>query len=137
MVVRAVIFDWGGTLTPWHAVDHEALWRAVCTPHFPAGQAAGVAAAICTAEHELWQATGTVHTSATLAQVMERARVEPTDELLAGYYQTWDPHTLTDPEALPLLRELRQRGIRVGVLSNTMWPRSAHERVFVRDEVLA
>ena len=28
------------------------------------------------------------------------------------------------------------RGIRVGVLSNTMWPRSAHERVFLRDQVL-
>ena len=35
VVVRAVIFDWGGTLTPWHTIDHEALWRAVCTPHFP------------------------------------------------------------------------------------------------------
>ena len=35
-----------------------------------------------------------------------------------------------------MLRELRRRGIKVGVLSNTMWPRSAHERVFVRDEVL-
>jgi putative hydrolase of the HAD superfamily len=37
---------------------------------------------------------------------------------------------------LPLLRELRARGIKVGVLSNTMWPRSAHERVFRRDGVL-
>ena len=35
MTVRAVIFDWGGTLTPWHGVDHDALWRAACTPHFP------------------------------------------------------------------------------------------------------
>jgi putative hydrolase of the HAD superfamily len=136
VVVRAVIFDWGGTLTPWHSVDHEALWRRVCAPHFPAAEAARVAAAICAAEHELWLATGTAHTSATLAQVMQRAGVEPTDALLAGYYATWDPHTLTDPAAAPLLRELRGRGIRVGVLSNTMWPRSAHERVFVRDEVL-
>jgi putative hydrolase of the HAD superfamily len=136
VAVQAVIFDWGGTLTPWHAVDHEVLWRDVCTPHFPAGQAAGVAAAIRTAEHELWAETGTAHTSATLAQVMERAGVEPTDALLAGYFETWDPHTLTDPEAAPLLRELRERGLRIGVLSNTMWPRSAHERVFSRDEIL-
>ena len=136
MAVRAVIFDWGGTLTPWHTIDHEALWRAVCTPHFPAGQVAGVAAAICAAEHELWVETATAHTSATIARVMERAGVEPTDALLAGYFEMWDPHTLTDPEAAPLLRELRARGIRIGVLSNTMWPRSAHERVFIRDEVL-
>jgi putative hydrolase of the HAD superfamily len=136
MTIRAVIFDWGGTLTPWHTIDHEALWRAVCAPHYPPGTAARVAAAICQAEHELWVAADTDTTSATLAQVMERAGVTPTDELLADYYQHWDPHTLTDPDAPAVLRELRRRGIRIGVLSNTMWPRSAHERVFVRDEVL-
>ena len=37
---------------------------------------------------------------------------------------------------IPLLGELRARGIKAGVLSNTMWPRSAHERVFRRDGVL-
>lgn len=25
--VEAVIFDWGGTLTPWHAVDLGEQWR--------------------------------------------------------------------------------------------------------------
>ena len=136
MTVRAVIFDWGGTLTPWHTIDHAALWQAVCAPHYPPGQAEQVAAAICAAEQELWQAAGSSSTSATLAQVMAQAGVDPADELLAGYYQLWDPHTLTDPDAPAVLRELHRRGIRVGVLSNTMWPRSAHERVFVRDEVL-
>ncbi len=136
MTVRAVIFDWGGTLTPWHTVDHVALWQAVCAPHYPPGCAEDVAAAICAAEQELWGAASTASTSATLAQVLERAGAEPADALLAGYYQLWDPHTLTDPEAPAVLRELRRRGIKVGVLSNTMWPRSAHERVFLRDEVL-
>jgi putative hydrolase of the HAD superfamily len=112
------------------------MWRTVCSPHFPPGRAAEIAAAICAAERELWDATGRSHASATLAQVMERAGVDPTDALLAGYYEAWDPHTLTDPEAPPLLRELRRRGVKIGVLSNTMWPRSAHERVFERDEIL-
>jgi putative hydrolase of the HAD superfamily len=136
MTVQAVIFDWGGTLTPWHTIDHQALWLTVCAPHYPPGRAAEVAAAICAAEHELWLAADTASTSATLAQVMARAGVEPTDALLADYYRHWDPHTLTDPAAPAVLRELRGRGIKVGVLSNTMWPRSAHERVFGRDEVL-
>jgi putative hydrolase of the HAD superfamily len=136
MAVRAVIFDWGGTLTPWHGLDHEVLWRDVCTPHFPASRAPAVAAAIRAAEQELWRATGRSHQSATLDQVFERAGVTATEALLASYFQAWDPHTPTDPEVPPLLRELRQRGIRTGVLSNTMWPRSAHERVFLRDEVL-
>ncbi len=35
-----------------------------------------------------------------------------------------------------LLAGLRERGIKVGVLSNTLWTREFHERVFRRDEVL-
>jgi putative hydrolase of the HAD superfamily len=136
MAVRAVIFDWGGTLTPWHLIDHDALWRTICMPHFPPGQAGPVAAAILAAERDLWRVTEDSQQSATLAQVFERAGVTATDAFLASYYQSWDPHTLTDPAAVPLLRGLRERGIKAGVLSNTMWPRSAHERVFRRDQVL-
>lgn len=136
MAIRAVIFDWGGTLTPWHTLDHELLWRDVCTPHFPGGRAQEIAAAILAAERELWQATERSHTSATLQQVFERAGVTVTEAFLASYFDAWDPHTFTDPDVLPVLRELRRRGIRTGVLSNTMWPRSAHERVFLRDQVL-
>ena len=136
MAVRAVIFDWGGTLTPWHGIDHDALWRAVCAPHFPPERAGEVAAAILAAERDLWQVSESSHLSATLAQVFEHAGVMATEEFLASYYQMWDPHTLTDPEAAPLMRGLRERGIRIGVLSNTMWPRAAHERVFLRDQVL-
>jgi putative hydrolase of the HAD superfamily len=136
MAVRAVIFDWGGTLTPWHLVDHDSLWRAACAPHFPPERAGEVAGTILAAERALWQATERSHRSATLAQVFERAGVMVTDEFLASYFETWEPHTFTDPEAPPLLQGLRERGIKVGVLSNTMWPRSAHERVFIRDQVL-
>ncbi|MGP8001227.1 MAG: HAD family hydrolase [Streptosporangiaceae bacterium] len=135
MAVHAVIFDWGGTLTPWHSVDHEALWRTVCAAHFP-GRGDEVAAAILAAELALWQLTGSEQRSATLAEVFDRAGVSPTEALLETYYTAWDPHTRTDPDVIPLLGELRARGIRAGVLSNTLWPRSAHERVFRRDNVL-
>ncbi len=130
-----MIFDWGGTLTPWHSVDHEALWRTVCAAHFP-GRGDEVAAAILAAELALWQLTGSEQRSATLAEVFDRAGVSPTEALLETYYTAWDPHTRTDPDVIPLLGELRARGIRAGVLSNTLWPRSAHERVFRRDNVL-
>ena len=136
MAVRAVIFDWGGTLTPWHQIDHGDLWRQACTPHFPGDQVAGIAAAICAAEQGLWQVSRNSGQSATLDHVFAQAGVAATDGLLASYYAQWDPHTYTDPEVAPLLRYLRERGIRIGVLSNTMWPRTAHERVFQRDEVL-
>ena len=136
MAVSGVIFDWGGTLTPWHVIDHEAAWRGICAPHFPAAQVPAVARAIAAAEQELWRAAGRSHRSATLEQVLALAGVTVTEALLASYFEAWEPHTYTDPEVIPLLRELRGRGIRVGVLSNTMWPRSAHERVFLRDDVL-
>jgi putative hydrolase of the HAD superfamily len=47
MAVRAVIFDWGGTLTPWHSIDLGELWLAVCARHYPAEEAAANAAAWC------------------------------------------------------------------------------------------
>jgi putative hydrolase of the HAD superfamily len=137
MTVQAVIFDWGGTLTPWHTVDHDALWLEVCTPHFSAELAAEHARAIRTAEFEMWRLAETAQQSATLEQVFARAGVTAHEEFLASYYRAWEPHTHTDPEAVPLLRGLRERGIRVGVLSNTMWPRSVHEHVFGRDGVLS
>jgi putative hydrolase of the HAD superfamily len=136
VTVRAVIFDWGGTLTPWHTVDHDGLWRDVCAPHFPAPHADHTAAAIVAAELALWQLADDSQRSATLTEVFERAGIAPPEALLATYFEAWDPHTLTDPDAVPLLENLRERGLKVGVLSNTMWPRSAHERVFRRDGVL-
>ena len=136
MAVAAVILDWGGTLTPWHVIDHEALWLEVCAPHFPHDQAAAVAAAMFTAENAFWRQCETEHRSATLDHVFARAGVTPPADLLDTYFRTWEPHTYTDPDVAPLLRALRDRGIRVGVLSNTMWPRALHERVFLRDDVL-
>ena len=135
MAVRAVIFDWGGTLTPWRGVDHDSLWLGVCSRHYPAGEAAAVAAAVRAAEIEHWALAEDAHRSSTLDAVFARAGVTPSAGLLASYFEAWDPHTHTDPDAPPLLRELRRRGVRVGVLSNTMWPRAAHEQIFKRDGI--
>jgi putative hydrolase of the HAD superfamily len=135
MAVRAVIFDWGGTLTPWHNIDLSELWLEVFTRHYPAGGAAGLAAAVHAAERELWQLGSESHRSATLDEIFARSGVTASADFLASYFEAWAPHTLTDPDVPPLFRELRRRGIKIGVLSNTMWPRSAHEQIFLRDEV--
>jgi putative hydrolase of the HAD superfamily len=135
VAVEAVIFDWGGTLTPWHSVDHENLWLTVCARHYPAAEAAAAATAARAAEMELWRLAESAQQSSTLDAVFARAGVTAPAGLLDSYYEAWDPHTFTDPQASPLLRELRRRGIKIGVLSNTMWPRAAHERIFIRDEI--
>jgi putative hydrolase of the HAD superfamily len=134
--MQAVIFDWGGTLTPWHSIDLSDLWQAVCTRHFAAERAAEVAAAMHAAERELWQLAEQEHRSSTMTHIFDRAGVVPDDALLASYSSAWEPHTHTDPAAAALLSYLRGRGIKVGVLSNTFWPRSWHEEIFRRDGVL-
>jgi putative hydrolase of the HAD superfamily len=136
VAVDAVIFDWGGTLTPWHSIDAGQMWAAVCAPHFAPIEAADYAAALLAAEEELWRLSRTEHRSATMDQVFERAGVAVTDAILDSYIHAWEPHTFTDPDASVLLAYLAPRGVRVGVLSNTMWPRSWHEEVFRRDGVL-
>jgi putative hydrolase of the HAD superfamily len=55
---------------------------------------------------------------------------------MEAYLEGWEPHTHTDPDVVPMFEELRADGIKVGVLSNTMWPREHHEAVFRRDGVL-
>jgi len=132
----AVIFDWGGTLTPWHGIDVAELWNAVCAPHFPADHAAAIAGALHAAESDLWRMAFAEHRSATMTALFERAGVTVTEAFLASYVDAWEPHTFTDPDAPELLGYLRASGVKVGVLSNTMWPRAWHEEVFRRDGVL-
>ena len=55
---------------------------------------------------------------------------------MGAYYDFWAPHTLTDPAVRPLFQRLRRDGVRIGVLSNTIWPRSWHQEFFQRDGVL-
>jgi putative hydrolase of the HAD superfamily len=136
VAVDAVIFDWGGTLTPWHSINVEQLWSTVCEPHFPADEAVSYAAALHAAEQELWRTGTAEHRSAMMSQVFDLAAVPSTDSLLTSYRRAWEPHTFTDPEALALLSSLREDGVRIGVLSNTMWPRAWHEEVFRRDGLL-
>ena len=130
MAVDAVIFDWGGTLTPWHQLDPQESWLA-------ASGDPELAARLNAAENEAWLRSRDEHTSATLDTVLEAAGVDPDDTFLANYHAWWEPHTLTDPDVPELFGWLRGQGIRIGILSNTIWPRSEHERIFARDEVLA
>jgi putative hydrolase of the HAD superfamily len=126
VTVAAVIFDWGGTLTPWHDIEPMAQFLAV-TDDPDAAQR------LCDASDVVWARSRDEHRSATLAEVFQLAGVAHTDEAVAAFHRWWEPHTFTDPDATPLLIALRERGIKVGVLSNTIWSRADHERIFDRD----
>jgi putative hydrolase of the HAD superfamily len=172
-MITAVLFDWGGTLTPWHTIDARELWQAVVRDGkvlpavaavvAPAGQpdaaalsdvarlsdagpdpepedeneaAVRLSEALYAAEQEMWVRSRDEHRSSTLADVCEAAGVALTADLLAAHERHWEPHTYTDPEAAGVLAGLRERGLKVGLLSNTQWSREHHERILSRDGVL-
>ncbi len=150
--VRAVIFDWGGTLTPWHQVDLPEQWRVFAREvhGIPVGSDevsdADLAAAhdladrILAAEADAWRRGREDHSSAALADILEAAGVDAGHDrhllALAAYRRFWEPHTWTDPQVRPLWEGLHARGIKVGVLSNTIWTRAYHREIFERDGVV-
>ena len=135
----AVIFDWGGTLTPWHTVDLREQWLAYASVYDPE-HADELSVRLLSEEDASWKAGREHSRSATLDEVFRNAGVEPIGErheaALAAYHAFWEPHTFLDPDGLELLNRLRERGLKVGVLSNTLWTREHHEAVFERDGVL-
>ncbi len=140
-MVDAVIFDWGGTLTPWHTVDFEEEARVLAAAVVGVSPASialreEAAEAIRRAGDVVWGRSRDHHTSATVADLFIEAGLTHDEALLADYRDFWAPHTYTDPDVVPLFESLRAEGIKVGVLSNTVWPRPWHEEFFRRDGVL-
>ena len=144
-MIEAVIFDWGGTLTPWTTVDHLAGWRSfadVLHADDPDG-AAALADALLAADAARWAVARDEHRAFTLAQVLADAaagRAEVPADLreaaFEAYREFWTGRTPTDPAAWPMLTTLRESGLRLGVLSSTTWPAAWHEELFRADGVL-
>ena len=136
-MIEAVIFDWGGTLTPWHTVDLEKQWHVYAEQY---GGGPELAERMIAAEKSLWARLKEDHGSARMEEVLERAGLS-TDHpghpaAQTAYEEFWEPHTLIDPDVPPLFAGLRQRAVKIGVLSNTIWSRAYHRRIFERDGVL-
>lgn len=87
--VDAVIFDWGGTLTPWHEVDLPQQWRVYArevhglpldTTQMPAedlAEADSLALRIHEAEERAWKRGRHTHESASIAAILAEAGVDP------------------------------------------------------------
>jgi len=135
--IDAVIFDWGGTLTSWHDIDFHAESLALAQAVVNADHDVEVSRArLHQAGDTIWGRSRDHQQSSTVADLFSEAGLEHDPDLLTAYYEFWEPHTLTDPEVGPLFEGLRAAGIKVGVLSNTIWPRAWHEEFFRRDGVL-
>jgi len=136
--VRAVIFDWGGTLTPWRTVDYLVPWRAYADAVWPGepGRAAALAEVLRAAEEVHWARARDEHRAFTTAQVLASVGAPMSEDAFTAYRAAWEYATWTDPEVAPLLGLLRGKGLRTGVLSSTAWPAEWHEEMLRRDAVL-
>ena len=138
--LEAVVFDWGGTLTPWHTVDLEEQWRVFARQiHAEEEQAASLAARILAVEAAAWRRGRDVHASARLEEILREAGLDEEhvhhEAARAAYEEFWEPHTFTDVQVQPLWEGLKERGLRVGVLSNTIWSAEYHRAILDRDGV--
>ena len=136
MDLDAVIFDWGGTLTRWHDIDFHAESLALAAAVTTVGHDPDSArAALHQAGNVIWGRSRDHQQSSTISDLFNEAGLDHDPALLTAYREFWEPHTFTDPEVGPLFEHLRAAGLRVGVLSNTIWPRAWHVDIFERDGV--
>lgn len=138
--VTAVIFDWGGTLTPHADVDLLDLWRAAAN-HLDPARADELAARLGAVEDAFWARTSASQLSGTLDDIIAMAAQElgldiadaVREEAASRHLDAWASHICHEPDAAPTLQALRERGLRIGLLSNTHWPRAFHEHMLERD----
>jgi putative hydrolase of the HAD superfamily len=140
--VTAVVFDWGGTLTePLEPLlGREEVWRNAARSILPEREAELVQELI-TAEEELWEISRTEHRSASLADLFARAaqalEIEIAETVLEeatrSQLDLYLPHISHDTDALSVVSALRDSGLRIGLLSNTLWPGSFHDHLLERD----
>ena len=138
--VRAVIFDWGGTLSEFVAVELVDAWRLVAR-HIDPSREDEITARLAEVEAEFWATTASHQRSGTLADLVAQATATLgldvgealLEEAAVRHLDAWTPHIRHDPDAAPTLEALRERGLRIGLLSNTHWPRTFHERFLERD----
>jgi putative hydrolase of the HAD superfamily len=138
--VDAVIFDWGGTLSEFVDLELVDAWR-LAARHLDPTHEDDVVARLVRVEADFWATTASHQRSATLADLLARATAELSldvaeallEEAAVRHLDAWTPHIRHDPGAVPALVALRAEGLRIGMLSNTHWPRAFHERFLERD----
>jgi putative hydrolase of the HAD superfamily len=138
--VEAVIFDWGGTLSEFVTVELVDAWR-LAARHLGPDHEDEICARLVAVEADFWASTAGDQRSGTLADLVAAATAALgmdvgealLEEAAVRHLDAWTPHIRHDPDAAPALSALRAEGVRIGLLSNTHWPRSFHERFLERD----
>ena len=136
----AVVFDWGGTLSEFVPVELADMWRLVARHVDPAHEDE-LTARLVQVEADFWASTASHQRSGTLSDIIASATAQLDidvaeallEEAARRHLDAWTPHIRHDPDAAPTRAALRARGLRIGLLSNTHWPRTFHEHFLERD----
>jgi len=143
--VQAVIFDWGGTLADYAGVELEDMWRLAARRLAREGGDPGredeIASLLATVEVAFWERTAGNQASGSLSDLLTEASARlgfavteaVLEEAATHHLDAWTPHIQHDREAAETLVTLRSWGLRIGLLSNTHWPRAFHEHFLERD----
>jgi putative hydrolase of the HAD superfamily len=140
MAVEAVVFDWGGTLSLHADVDMQDMWR-LAARHLAPDRAEEVCAQLVAVEAASWERIAVDQRSTTLSSLLAEASAvlgldvaeAVLEEAALHHLDSWTPHIRHQPDAASMLATLRARGLRIGLLSNTHWPRAFHEHFLERD----
>ncbi len=140
MTVKAVVFDWGGTLSVFVEAELVDAWR-LAARHLAPEREEELTERLVAVEADFWATTASHQRSATLGDLLAAATAALgldvaealLEEAAVRHLDAWTDHIRHDPEAVPTLAALRERGLRIGLLSNTHWPRAFHERFLERD----
>ena len=136
-MIEGVVFDWGGTLTlPIEVIYEIDTWGDVAR-HLDPENHEELVVRLGAIEAELWEISRTTQKSAHLedliAAVVREFGIEMAEDSLryaTGHHlDAIRPHIEHDPDAAGVLRGLRERGLAIGLLSNTLWPEDFHERL--------
>ncbi len=140
--IRAVIFDLGGTLIDWPDYNEDLVRRwglaynylIATLPRIDWPTQDDYVQAMRDAEKSHWRLVETVQGStsptALIRDGFSRLGREASEEevltALGGYGQAINGWAFVFPDAVETLTELRKRGYRIGLLSNTWWAASWH-----------
>ncbi len=137
---EAVLFDWGGTLAVHVEVELLDLWR-VAAAQLDPERVDALTEQLAAVEAASWARTTSTMRSARLMDLLREASDEVgldvaeavIDAAQDAHLDAWTPTIRHHDTAVPLLTALRERGLALGLLSNTHWPRSYHEQFLARD----
>jgi len=134
------VFDWGGTLSVFADVEMIDVWR-LAARHLAPEREEEMVERLIAVEAASWVEVRDHQTSTTLSGLLSRASRElgldvaeaVLEEAATHHLDSWTPHIVHDPDAVPALTALRDAGHKIGLLSNTHWPRAFHEHFLERD----